>query len=102
MSLELEQRTGGETEEKKSRKLGFWGNLAYFFLLLQTGGLKRDRRRTKGKRSPSRGISGPINHDEGGHPWVWLEVQTIRGYDMMSSDQKQSIKADFQEALVSL
>lgn len=102
MSLELEQRTGGETEEKRPQKLGFWGNLAYFFLLLQSGALKRDRRRTKGKRSPSKGISGPINHGEDGMPWVWLEAETIKGYDMMSSDQQKSVKADFQEALASL
>jgi hypothetical protein len=97
MTEKTELHTGGELEETK--KLGLALRLVYLFLLWRDGGLTRDKKRKKGKLSPTKGICGPINHDEEGHPWVWLEIKTVRGFPFLSLDQQARVKASFESAI---
>jgi hypothetical protein len=97
MKEELEIQDGGE--EEGSGRHGIWFMLAYLFIRIQHGGLKRDSRRTKGRPSPSKGIFGPINHGEDGHPWVWLEVMSVQGYQMMTKRQKARVRANFEAVI---
>jgi hypothetical protein len=99
MTDKTEQHAGDEPEE--TQKLGLVLKFFYWFLLWRAGGLNRDKRRTKGKRSPSRGICGPINHDENGDPWLYLEIMPVRGYPLMSIDQQERVKASFDAAIKS-
>jgi hypothetical protein len=66
MTDKTELHPGDEQEEEP--KLGLVLKLLYWFFLWRAGGITRDKRRTKGKRSPTMGICGPINYDEAGHP----------------------------------
>jgi hypothetical protein len=97
MTDKTELHAGEEHEEEP--KLGFVLKLLYWFFLWRAGGITRDKRRTKGKRSPTMGICGPINYDETGHPWLWLKIGNVRGYPLMSLDQQDRVKANLDKAL---
>lgn len=99
MTDSVEQQ-GGEPQQKP--KLGFRGMLAFWFALWEAGAFKHDRRRSKGKQPPTKGIVGPINHDEEGHPWLWMELETVRGFQSMTKSQQRDVKYNFQTVLESL
>jgi hypothetical protein len=85
---ENQHRKGGKSKNDKKFKRGILEKFAVWILLFKNGEITRDNRRSKGLRPPSTGITGPINHDEFGHPWVWMEAETVRGYYMMDSGEK--------------
>jgi hypothetical protein len=91
---------GGEPQEKP--KLGFRGTLAYWLAAWEAGVFKRDRRRSKGQQPPTKGITGPINHDEDGHPWLWMEVETVPGFQTMTRSRQKHMKYNFTKVLESL
>jgi hypothetical protein len=99
MADSVEQKEG-ETQEKP--KLGFRGMLAFWIAAWEAGALKRDRRRSKGKQPPTKGITGPINHDEDGHPWLWMAVETVRAYQTMTRSKQRHVKFNLKKALESL
>jgi hypothetical protein len=99
MTPDVEQQ-GGETQEKP--KLGFRGMLALWIATWEAGAFKRDRRRSKGKQPPSKGITGPINHGEDGHPWLWMEARTVAAYQTMTRSEQRHAKYNFKQALESL
>jgi hypothetical protein len=99
MTDETEQNTREDPEEMP--ELGLVLRIFYWFLLWKAGGASRDRRREKGLPPPSKGICGPINHDENGRPWLWLEITTVRGYPMMSRNGRMRVKASFEAAIKS-
>jgi hypothetical protein len=99
MTDEVEQQ-GGEPQEKP--KLGFRGMLALWIATWEAGAFKRNRRKSKGKQPPTKGITGPINHDEDGHPWFWMGFDTVQAYQTMSSSDQQNAKFNFKKALESL
>jgi hypothetical protein len=94
-----EEQQGGASRKRRKRNQGILVEIALWILLLKTGASTRERRRRKGQKPPSTGICGPINHGEDGHPWVWMEIQTIRGFSMMDFARQMRVKANFDEAL---
>jgi hypothetical protein len=96
-----EELTNNGGENQKSRKLSALEQLAIWYLRLRAGDITRDDHKDKGKAPPSRGIVGPINHGEDGHPWVWMKVNTLSGYSLKTASQRNRLRRHFEAALKS-
>jgi hypothetical protein len=95
------QTTGGAPSKKKKDRLGFLTELAIRFLIFKSGEQTRDKRKSKGKKPPTTGICGPLNHDEDGNPWLWLEIETVRGYPLMEPPDKRDAIGNLEDAIKS-
>jgi hypothetical protein len=95
------KQNGGESKKPEKVKRGILEQIAIWIALLLAGEIKRDRERYKGRKPPTSGIAGCINHDEQGHPWVWMEVETIEGFYYMDPGQQRGFRYGFENAIKS-
>jgi hypothetical protein len=96
-----QQQYGGESENKTKFKRGILEQIAIWILLFRNREITRERRREKGLKPPTTGITGPVNHGEDGHPWVWMEAETVKGYSLMDVGDKERFWIYLEDALKS-
>jgi hypothetical protein len=96
-----EQQRGGIFRRSAKRRGSSLAQIAIWLNQLATGELKRESRRPKNEKPPTRGIVGPINFGEDEMPWVWMEVMPARGYPWMENARQRGIESSFNAVLKS-